>query len=47
MNIIRVVYEYVFEPILSCPSFDMNPIRLALNMIAWFKGTSNEQTDPL
>jgi hypothetical protein len=30
-------YDNVFEPILSCPTFDMNPIRLASSFVGWLR----------
>jgi hypothetical protein len=38
MNIVQVVYEWVFEPLLSAPTYDMNPINLLLKMLHWWKG---------
>lgn len=38
MNIVQIIYQYVFEPLLSSPTFDLNPMYLALKMIRWFRG---------
>lgn len=47
MNIVQVVYERVVEPILSCPTYDMNPIVLMLKMLQWWKGEDHAAAEPI
>jgi hypothetical protein len=35
----ELLYRWVFEPLISAPTYDLNPITLILRMVQWWRGT--------
>ena len=39
--IYEFLYRWVLEPLISAPTYDLNPITLILRMVQWWRGTTD------